>query len=526
MARRRKKHSPNKRRTQRSAQAARRDTPELQQARALWAANRFPQALALFDKALRKTPDNPIALLDAARAYGARFEIDRAERLLERFLSIAGDKPGNLHLAGQSYRMIYRPRQATECYQQALAMTRDLPDTHLELAILYERRHKLDAAVQHIDECLTLRPSYVEAKLVRARLLRRGGHLASATEVFNELAHSAAHWLVTSQSFAELARIYENDGDCDRAMNTMIACKDILEANSRQLQHESVRSYQHTQHLAQALTREDFERWQEASAVASGGERLAFLTGSPRSGTTLLESVLDAHPEIVCADELPAFPRYIYPALLEVSGASLLAPNDFNSVPAARLERERQRYMKYMELALGEEIGERVHVDKNPSILTLVPGMVRLFPAGRLLIALRDPRDVIVSCFMCYLPLNTVSVNYLTLDKTVTRFCQDIDAWLKYRELLVNAWHEVKYEDMVADFDNTTRECLEFLGVRWHDTVLDYRQRVRDKAVNSPTYEEVAKPIYQSSVGRWKRFEKYLQPYLEQLAKYLKILRY
>ncbi len=525
MARRRKTQSPNKRRIQGNAKAARRDTPELQQARALWAANRFPQALALFDKALRKTPDNPIALLDAARAYGARFEIDRAERLLERFLSIAGKKPGDLHLAGQSYRMIYRPQKAMDCYHQALAMTRDLPDTHLELAILYERRHRLDDAVKHIDECLALSPSYVEARFVRARLLRRNGHIESATGVFNELALSAAHWLVTSQSFAELARIYENDGDCDRAMNSMVACKEILAANSKQLQQESARSYRHTQHLADALTREDFQRWQESS-TATAGDRIAFLTGSPRSGTTLLENVLDAHPEIVCADEMPAFPRYIYPALLESRSEALLSPEEFSSIPAARLDRERQRYLKYMELAHAEPIGNRVHVDKNPSILMLVPGMVRLFPDSRLLIALRDPRDVVVSCFMCYLPLNTASVNYLTLEKTVIRFCQDIEAWLKFREFLVNAWHEVKYEDMVTDFDRTTRECLEFLGVRWHDNVRDYRKQAQDKTVNSPTYEEVAKPIYRSSIGRWRRFESHLKPHLEKLAKYLRVLHY
>jgi hypothetical protein len=97
---------------------------------------------------------------------------------------------------------------------------------------------------------------------------------------------------------------------------------------------------------------------------------------------------------------------------------------------------------------------------------------------------------------------------------------------LKFREFLVNPWHEVKYEEMVADFENTTRTCLEFLGVSWQDIVRDYRQRARDRAANSPTYEEVAKPIYVTSIGRWQRFAGYLQPHLEQLEKYRKILRY
>src|SRR6476661_7004322 len=93
------------------------DVPELQRARALWQLNRFDEALVLFENAVRKYPQNLVALIDASRALGARFEINRAEEVLDRLMKVAAKRPDILHLAGQSYRMIFRPEKAIACFE-------------------------------------------------------------------------------------------------------------------------------------------------------------------------------------------------------------------------------------------------------------------------------------------------------------------------------------------------------------------------------------------------------------------------
>src|SRR5262249_19225626 len=122
------------------------DLPELQRARALWGLNRFDEALEIFDEAVRRHPQNLVALVDAARALGARFEIQRAEVVLDRLVKTSVNRPDLLHLAGQSYRMIFRPDKAIECFQRVIAATTEIPDAYLELAIQYERRHRLEEA--------------------------------------------------------------------------------------------------------------------------------------------------------------------------------------------------------------------------------------------------------------------------------------------------------------------------------------------------------------------------------------------
>src|SRR5882724_11768296 len=100
------------------------DVPELQKARTLWQLNRFDEALDLFEAAVRKYPQNLVALVDASRALGARFEITRAEVIVDRLAKLGAHNPELMHLAGQSYRMIFRPEKAIECFEQVLAMTK------------------------------------------------------------------------------------------------------------------------------------------------------------------------------------------------------------------------------------------------------------------------------------------------------------------------------------------------------------------------------------------------------------------
>src|SRR5579859_2760303 len=149
------------------------DVPELRRARTLWSLNRLDESLMLFEEAVRKYPQNLVALVDASRALGARFEIPRAEAMLDRMVKLGRQQPEVLLLAPQSYRMIFRPDRAIECFERVIRLTKDNPDAFLELAVLYERRHRVDDAFALIEQCLRTAPDYLEAELFKARLLRR-----------------------------------------------------------------------------------------------------------------------------------------------------------------------------------------------------------------------------------------------------------------------------------------------------------------------------------------------------------------
>jgi len=144
----------------------------------------------------------------------------------------------------------------------------------------------------------------------------------------------------------------------------------------------------------------------------------------------------------------------------------------------------------------------------------------------RIVFALRDPRDVVLSCFMQRLPLNAVSVHYLTLEAAAQKYARSMRAWLKLREVIKNPWIEVRYEETVADLPGQARRVLEFLDLPWDDAVLDYRRTAEQKNVHSPTYEAVTKPLYSSSIGRWRNYERQLEPCLKILQPYVEAFGY
>jgi len=151
---------------------------------------------------------------------------------------------------------------------------------------------------------------------------------------------------------------------------------------------------------------------------------------------------------------------------------------------------------------------------------------LRLFPEARVLIALRDPRDTIISCFMQYLPLNPNSVCFLTLERTAERYAIDMGVWRKLREIIASPWLEVRYEDTVASLEKETRRALDFLELPWEPEVLNYRERLTTKAVGSPTYEAVKEPLYTRAIGRWKNYQKFLEPCLPTLQPFIEAFGY
>jgi hypothetical protein len=295
------------------------------------------------------------------------------------------------------------------------------------------------------------------------------------------------------------------------AMGAMLECKAIMRQFEGPVLREAEFVLDHLLRLAEELTAGHFQRWAEATKDLQQ-RKAAVLTSFPRSGTTLLEQVLDSHSGVISSDEREAFARDIFPAMWLSPTSPAPTVRALDNVPLEKIWRLRQRYFEYMEAALNEPIGTRVHVDKNPPMTLVLPGFLRLLPEAKVIAALRDPRDVVVSCFMQFLPLNPNSVCYLTLERTAQRYANDMAVWRRFREVIASPWIEIKYEETVANLEREARRAVEFLGLEWEESVVNYRERLKDKPVGSPTYEAVSQPLYTRAIGRWRNYEEFLQP--------------
>ena len=501
-------------------------SPGVRSARALWASGRIGEGIAAFDRAIRQEPDNVQAYVVAARSYAERFDFERMDRTLGALVRRAPDHPGVHHYVAETYGLLRLPDRALASFERAAALAGAGPPTWMELASLYERAHRLDEAQEMIERTVRSGYDFPLVWLVRGRIERRRKQANRAEATFRALVARAgpdSEW--ACQAWGELALMKDGQGDFAGAIEAIEQCK--RSQHLREAPHLAASEKVHAlmREMVARITRDDLQRWRDASA-GMDPRRVALLTGFPRSGTTLLEQLLDAHPDLVSSEERDFVGTELPRAFTAGLGQTPLL-DALNAVSVDEIRTQRRRYFAFMEYLLTGRVGGRVHLDKNPAYTLTIPLMLRLFPETRLVVALRDPRDVVLSCYLRYLPLNAVSVRFLDVRRAAERYALDMSAWLKFRTIIDVPWCEVRYEDTVADPRAQAGRALETLGLGWDDRVLGYRQRLAEsKRVTSPSYEAVAEPIYTRAIGRWKHYASVLEPALEALEPFVREFGY
>jgi tetratricopeptide (TPR) repeat protein len=503
----------------------------INKAQRLWGLRRYEEAIWYYERALARNPHNPVLLVDVARAYALRFRYADAEKLIALAENLHSDDPRFYEMLGRSCVQIQQFDRAIRCYRRALELepaSAERPKILLELAKMHERLHDLDAARACAEEALAIQPGFEKARYTQANIERRAGNIELAESLWRRIIdEKRAPPGVIAESWYELAALYDKAGQYDESFDALTHAKAIFSQAATPFQEDADAIARSSGKAFAQLTTDHFERWAEqGKSLSPLGGGLALLTSHPRSGTTLLEQVLDSHPQLTSADELQVMSEVVHSAFGRTARPDEPMIERYDRGTVEEIEEYRGAYWNGMEGALREPIGERMLLDKNPELTGLLPLVARVFPDMRILFALRDPRDVVVSCFSQRLPLNAVSVHYLTLEGTARKYARSMRNWLKIRSMLKNPWLEFRYEDTVADIEAQARKALDFLGLPWDDVVLEYHRRAQKKHVHSPTYEAVTKPVYTSSINRWRNYATQLEPCMEILQPYIEAFGY
>ena len=486
----------------------------LDQARQLLLTQKFSEALPLYEKLTRLFPGQPVVWLEYGNAASGMHNRKVADVAWQKALELEPRNAELVGLIGHQYLGIRRPERARACFAQAAAAAPNAINPRISLAVLLEQNHQLVQARKAVQECLAIDPRDDQARYFASVLERRENNLEAAERGLRELlASEPKHPYVRYACRYELAQVLDRTERFGEAMALLVEAKQIV--GSLTQTELLIKGYDQGAEAARRFTvglpKRILQTWAEEFPVAKREPlpALAFLGGHPRSGTTLLEQMLDAHPKIAALDEPTAFLSVLQPAFYRCRE---LSPNRLNAL--------RRLYVD----ALLEETGSngtgKLLLDKNPSPTARLPIWLRVFPELKVLIALRDPRDVVLSCYFQNIPLNAVNVNFLSLERTAKHYADLMDIWLTMRERDGFSWLEMRYESMVAGLEQEGRRVTEFLGLAWHDQQALFYEKSRAKQLYSPTYQDVTRPVYTRSVGRWQAYEKYLAPILPALEPY------
>ena len=385
-----------------------------------------------------------------------------------------------------------------------------------------------DAAAEAAGRAQALSPDAPGPRILLARLDHRRGRLAEARGGLESALALQPGDEQRCDALFELGQVLDKLGEAGAAYGA------FLEANALHANNPVARRFDGRRFLARiesngaAFTRPGMaallahapQAPQAPVATGGPGPSPVFFVGFPRSGTTLVERALAAHPDIVTTEERSP----LTPAIRHLIGRGG-TPSALDGLDETRVTEARALFWQQAEANAGP-LGGRLLVDKLPLNLVDLGYANLLFPEARVLVALRDPRDVCLSCFMQRFQLNDSMVNFCSLERTAETYAAVMDLWLAYRDSLTLAWREFRYEDLVEDFETVVRGLLAFVGLDWHEAVAGYREQAERRSVATPSYRQVTREIYSESIGRWRAYGDALAPLQPALAPYVAAFGY
>jgi tetratricopeptide (TPR) repeat protein len=486
-------------------------------------AGRYAQAQDLYGQVLEGKPSDVAALHGLAGVRGKLGKPQEAISLLRRALAV-DERRVEVHVALCSWLLaVGNVEEAEPGVRRALRLDPNNGPAHRQLAECYQSRHRLDDAITEAKKAASIDPSSAGTQFFLAKLERQKGDLNEARSRLEGLLGRELESEMRGDALKELGFVLDKLGEYDAAFElferSATETADTPEARriDRNVSMRLVDGYRAvaTHELLSNWTRQSFD---------DALPRPSFLVGFPRSGTTLTEQVLAAHPDVVTADEKP---------LIESVEAQVLAWFSEDSVPAMlpQLDRDeiaqlRAAYWKQAESTTQMDLSGKVFVDKLPLNIIHLPLINVVFPEARIIVALRDPRDVCLSCFMQLFVLNTAMVNFLWWERTAEFYANVMDLWLQLRDKVTIEFIEVRYEDTVEDFENQARRLLDFLGVAWDERVLRFHEKARERIISTPSFTAVSQKIYKRSAGRWRNYEDQVQRVSGTLARFITAFGY
>ena len=371
------------------------------------------------------------------------------------------------------------------------------------LAIYFELTGDFVKAEDAINHCIDIHPHAMEPQVVLARIL---GHQDEHERSFR-LLHQILKQFQPRNANVAIRIFYQMAHACDAMAMYDNAFEWVLKAKEvqRKIPEAGDLAQAGMRLLSHMLKNESVQVVSEPSETVLG--QLPFqpvhLIGFPRSGTTLLGEMIAAHPDVFVSSELPVVAEQIIPQMKQ------------GPLEEDALMRLRERYFQSHINCRGNT-NESILVDKKPTNLLFVQELLQLLPESRFLVSIRDPRDVVTSCFMRYFPLTDMSANFLSLGSGCIYYAAYMQIWRKLKSLL-NSSNSVliRYEDLCEEPEQWVGNALTLLGC---DPVESEGDRQFDrKYIHSPTFAEVRKPVSGRRCGRWKNYESFLKPYLKVL---------
>ena len=486
-----------------------------------------PEALGLLHQAADIAPEEP----DLWRRIGGilvrQGKLTEGLAALETALKLHPDFVEALIEAGVASFRLGGLTAAEAYFWRATGLAPGEAEPLAALAAIAARQRKPREARVLAERALVLQPDLVTAELAIGRADLVEGSAAEAcarmTRLLSRVDLTEEHRVgaldLRAEAFDTLYRPGEAFADYE-ARNAI-----LRRAYASRIEQEiSERRIDQARRLVSYFSRTPAAPWRVGAGEDEIGARTvsghAFLVGFPRSGTTLLEKVLAAHPGIVTLEEVDHLGQAGAHWLADTTALDSLADLGCPEADAAR-----QAYWRSVNSTACGNLSGKLLLDKLPLHTLALAVIAKLFPRARILFALRDPRDVVLSCFRRRFQMNSAMFEFLSLEDTAAYYDAVMTLLQIYRGTLSLPLLDVRHETLVADFEATVPRVLEFLGSHWDPGVSRFAENRRADP-RTPSDIQLARGLNAEGIGQWRRYQAQLSPVLASLTPWVEQFGY
>ena len=513
----------------------------LSRAQQLFQAGRYVEAEMAAQRAIQANPANPAAYFLLTESLAQQSKLTLANKAIDSALETVGETVELLAKASEVRHIAGRLPEAESFLDRALALAPENTRLRFQHAQLVSARCRYMEAIEEFSRLAEGRFFRDEALAGIAQAWERLGEIEKAHHYIDRAI--AVNRAPSALVLSTLSNIAYQTGELDGAIDLLLEGTRRKNLKTHEIaglhfslgklldkQGDYANAFRHytlgnkllvpvydwrimgsrCKDLAEKFTADAVNT---APTATLNSNNIVFIVGLPRSGTSLVERILAAHPDVHGAGELDNI-RYIANDIERLTGSRDPGPDDFLALGIDTLDQLSSRYIDVLN-ELGK--GARRVIDKTPGNLVYLGLISTLFPDARIIHCVRNPLDTCLSCyFQQFHRSNSLAYTF------------DLDAlaytW-QHQERLMSHWKsvlpvpimDVVYENLVNNFENTTKSLLDFCDLEWNDAVNSYHQS--DSNCHTASYEQVRRPIYKSSLNRWRNYEPYIQPLIDSLTR-------
>ncbi len=468
-------------------------------------------AIVALEAAVRHAPGDVRLHLNLAQALREAGRFDVRQRVMRAAAALAPDDPEVQVELGTAEAACENPAGAERAFRRAIELADGYTAAFVELGLLLESVNRIDELEAVVDALAVRAPDAIELDFLRAWVARRRGDVAGALALAQRVPE-AIHPLRRHQLLGEL---YDRQGQPEAAF----AAFEAMNAAAQSLYSPAPGATYRTrlEAIAARLTPAQVAAWHPLAPDRHRASPV-FVVGFPRSGTTLLDTLLMNVDGVHVLEEQPFLALATQSTGLAEEGLATL-----DDAGAAALRAE---YFRQSDAVTPP--GTRVLVDKHPLHMTRIATIHRLFPDARIVLVERHPCDAVLSCFMANFRLNTAMRSFTSLDEAARVYDAAFTIFQRATELFpALRVHRVRYERMIGDLEAELRALLAFLGLEWQPHYADHRASALTRGpVRTASYAQITEPLYTRALARWERYRQPLAPVMPLLTPWIDTLGY